>query len=484
MSIPITGILLIPLGLVLAMAPWRYCLAGLMVFAMMSPAAVVNAGNFGLQPGYYLVLLLLGRTAIQIMADRFTLNGFVIARMLPLFWFLALVFVVLFIALCFFQTVETLPGSSGFKGGMTHVFRLARENYTQLFYLIVNLCLVYAMAHTGSRRDTGDLLRIWDRAIIFGMTFAVAICLWQFASLYGALPFPSDFFYSNAGYSRADSQSMVGLFRINGPFEEPSTLGYTFTGYLLYAWGRYAERPTGITIAMIAACIFCMLVSTSTTAFLGIFLFVCAVTFDLTTGRTRLIPAKENMTSGFAIAMAIIAAGVIAFLIAVAANWAAINVILHNTLFNKTGSTSFQQRSYADYLALRIFSQTHGIGIGLGSHKANSLLLTLLSNTGLIGVLLFGGFAWTLLRWKSRLPPQPGRLSARPFQLGLIGWLAIHLFSNPNLSVLTLWLSMAGLLALQAWERASLRSTLLPARPVPETALKSWREDKPLQASV
>lgn len=449
MSIPITGVLLIPLGLVLAVAPWRYCLAGLMIFAMMSPAAVVNAGNFGLQPGYYLALLLLGRTAVQIAVNRFTLNGFVISRMLPIMWLLAVTFLVLFLALCFFQTVETLPGSSGFKSGMTHPFRLGRENYTQAFYLILNLCLLYAMGHNGARTDA--LAKAWDRALIWGLVFTVLVCLWQFSSLYGAVPFPSDFFYSNAGYSRADSQSMVGLFRINGPFEEPSTLGYTFTGYLLYAWGRYAERPTGATVAMIASCIFCMLVSTSTTAFLGLFLFFCFVSWDVVTGRTRLLPRKGEMTSGFVIAMVVIGAVMASFLVAVAANWAAISIILNNTLFNKTGSTSFQQRSFADYLALQIFVKTHGIGIGLGSHKANSLLLTLLSNTGFIGVLLFGAFSWALLRWKPACPVP----SVRPFQLGLAGLLAIHLFSNPNLSSLTLWVGMGGVLALQARERTA-----------------------------
>lgn len=479
MSIPITGVLLIPLGLILAVAPWRYCLAGLMVFAMMSPAAVVNAGNFGLQPGYYLALLLLGRTTVQVAANRFTLNGFVISRMQPLLWLLALVFLVLFIALCFFQTVETLPGSSGFKSGMTHPFRLARENYTQAFYLILNLCLIYAMAHNGARQKTAALAQLWDRALVCGLVFAVLVCLWQFMSLYGAMPFPADFFYSNAGYPRADSQSMVGLFRINGPFEEPSTLGYTFTGYLLCAWGRYGERPTGATVAMIAACIFCMLVSTSTTAFLGLFLFFCFASFDVMTGRTRLLPRKGEMTSGFILALAVIAVVLLGFMVAVAANWAAINIILQNTLFNKTGSTSFQQRSFADDLAMQIFVKTHGVGIGLGSHKANSLLLTLLSNTGLVGVLLFGAFAWTLLRWRS--PPQTERrtLSARPFQLGLAGLLAIHLFSNPNLSALTLWLAMGGLLALQARERIPSAA----ARPAtPEATLKPWRE--PLQASL
>ena len=484
MSIPITGLILIPLGALLAVLPWRYSLLGLVTFAMMSAAAVVNAGNLGLPPGYYLSLLLIGRTALQVAADRFTLNAFVLSRLRLLLWFVALVFLVLFIALCFFQNVETLPGSSGFKSGMIHVFRLARENYTQTFYLIVNLCLLYAMAHNGARHKNAALPEMWDRAVACGLIFSVVVCIWQFASLYGALPFPTDFFYSNAGYSRSDSQEMAGLFRINGPFEEPSALGYIFTGYILYAWGRYRERPTGMTVAMIAACIFCMLVSTSTTAFLGLFLFFCIASFDVLTGRTRLLPRKGEMTSGLVIVMAVIGVALMACLVAVAANWPAINVILHNTLFNKAESTSFKQRSFADYLAMQIFVQTDGIGIGLGSHKANSLLLTLLSNTGLLGAVLFGAFAWTLLFWKSRPSDEPRAISNRPFQLGLAGLLLLHLFSNPNLSVLDLWIFMGGLLALQAWERAKLTSAVVPVRPVPETALRPPRGEPPAQASV
>lgn len=484
MSIPITGLVLIPLGALIAVLPWRYALIGLVSFAMMSAAAVVNAGNLGLPPGYYLSLLLIARTALQVAADRFTLNAFVLSRLRLLLWFVALVFLVLFIALCFFQTVETLPGSSGFKSGMIHVFRLARENYTQTFYLIVNLCLLYAMAHSGARQRNQALPEMWDRAVACGLIFSVVVCIWQFASLYGALPFPTDFFYSNAGYSRSDSQAMAGLFRINGPFEEPSALGYIFTGYVLYAWGRYRERPTGTTVAMLAASMFCMLVSTSTTAFLGLFLFFCVASFDVVTGRTRLLPRKGEMTSGFVIVLAIIALAMTACFVAAAANWPAINVILHNTLFNKTESTSFKQRSFADTLALQIFVETDGIGIGLGSHKANSLLLTLLSNTGLLGALLFGAFAWSLLFWKSRPMGEARTLSNRPFQLALGGLLLLHLFSNPNLSVLNFWIFMGGLLALQAWERARFYSPLMPARPVPQTALRAPREERPAQASV
>jgi hypothetical protein len=466
MSIPVTGIVLIPLGLVLAALPWRYCLAGLMCFAMMSPAAVVNVGNFGLQPGYYLGLLVIGRAGAQIMTDRFTLNAFVGAQLRPLFWFIALVLAVLFVALCFFQgQVETLPGSSGFKSGMTRPFHMARENFTQLIYLILNTCLIYAMAHLGALQEPRKLLSAWDRAIIYGFVFAVGVCLWQFAGLYAGLPFPTDFFYSNAGYSRADSQSMVGLFRINGPFEEPSTLGYTFTGYLLFAWARHRIQPSAITISMITASVFCMLVSTSTTAFLGLFLFSLIILFDLTTKAQPARTKKQGFSAAYLAMIGLICAGALGAAFVLADNWAAIEIILKNTLFNKSGSTSFKQRSYADTLALQIFAQTYGAGIGLGSHKANSLLLTLLSNTGILGLMLFGTFAYARFRWKQGMHAAFTSASLRPFRLGLFGLLMVHLVSNPNLSVLTLWLALGGLLALQAAERRKSVAAGAPALP-------------------
>lgn len=456
MSIPITGIVLIPLGLLVALLPWRYCLIGLMVCAMMSPAAVINVGHLGLQPGYYLSILLIFRTAAEIVVNRFTLNAFVLARLRPLLYFLIAVFVVLFIALCFFQgQVETLRGTMGYKSSLTQPFHLGRENFTQVAYLILNICLIYALGHNGARRPIDGLLKEWDVAVACGLCFAAAICVWQFASLYAGLWFPSDFFYSNAGYNRADSQAMVGLFRINGPFEEPSTLGYTFTGYILYAWLRYRQYPTATSVALIAACIFCMLVSTSTTAFVGLFLFASLAIFDVLSSRVHLVTKDFKLSSGQIAAIGIVAIAILGGGVVIARNWQAIHVILQHTVFQKTESTSFQQRSFADLLGLKIFVETYGIGVGLGSHKANSLLMTLLSNTGVAGVVLFSAFAYSLLRpfrapFYDHRTAEGLRRAIRPFQWGTLGLILIHIISNPNLGTLTLWVMMGGLLALQA----------------------------------
>ena len=78
-----------------------------------------------------------------------------------------------------------------------------------------------------------------------------------------------------------------------------------------------------------------------------------------------------------------------------------------------------------------------------------------------------------------------GGFSYRRFQLGLGGLLAIHIFSNPNLSSLTLWLSMGGLLALQAWQRKAGHG--YAALPIAvSAATPGWAEgrSKPLHASV
>jgi hypothetical protein len=467
MTIPVTGLLLIPLGFVLALLPWRYCLMGLTAFAMMSPAAVVNAGSFGLQPGYYLSILLIARTVIEIAGNSQKLDGFVLGRMRPLMLFLVVTFAVLFLALCFFQgRVETLPGTAGFKSSAAHMFYLGRENATQVAYLALNMALLYALGHQAARRGILPMLKAWDAALVASLLFSIGVCFWQFASLYAGIPFAADFFYSNAGYGRADSQSMVGLFRINGPFEEPATLGYVFTAYLLFAWLRYRLYPTTLSALLIAGCIFCLLVSTSTTAFVGLFLFACVVLFDVASSRVSLF--TRTFSSGQVTLLVLAFCGLGLFLLAVAAYGGEIAYILQNTIFQKAESTSFQQRSFADFMAIQIFVETYGFGIGLGSHKANSLLLTLLSNTGITGVVLFCAFLWSLLAQAPAMPFRDGSDKLRrgflPFQWALAGLVLMHVFSNPNLSSLVLWLQMGALLSLQAALRKESTAIREPAR--------------------
>ena len=70
-------------------------------------------------------------------------------------------------------------------------------------------------------------------------------------------------------------------------------------------------------------------------------------------------------------------------------NWDRLRPILDVSLFDKESSSSFTMRTGAEAMAVEVIARTGGIGIGLGSHKPNSLTLTLLSNIGVAGTAVF-----------------------------------------------------------------------------------------------
>lgn len=454
--IPSTGYVLIPLGLIIAFLPWRFCLIGLTIYGAMSAAAVINIGHFGLQPGYFLSIVLVGRAALEIMTRRFQLNAFVLGRLTLVFYLIIVSFVVLFIALCFFQGwVQCLPGTSSFDSAAVHNYHLSRENYTQILYLLINTSLVYIMGHYGAKRPVGELVRDWDVALACSLCFSAVVCLWQFTSFYSGLYYPSTFFYSNVGYGGAN-QTLLTFARLNGPFNEPSELGYVFTGFLLYAWQRYHLYPTVFTVGMIAVSVFCLIASTSTTAYLGLLVMAGVAGLDIVKGRIPLMRKGYRFNSGQITAIAMIVLGLVGGGIFAIADANQIQHVLQIVVFQKSESSSFHERLFADELGIKIFVQTYGIGLGLGSHKANSMIINMLSNVGIVGFLLLLTFAVTLLRplrvqfMRSASAARKLLIAVRPFQWYLLGLLIINAFSAPNLSEVMLWLGVGGIIAIEA----------------------------------
>ena len=56
-------------------------------------------------------------------------------------------------------------------------------------------------------------------------------------------------------------------------------------------------------------------------------------------------------------------------------------------------------RELSNKRALEIVKETYGLGVGLGSNRASSFFASLVSNTGVLGALLFSGMLVTLL-WR------------------------------------------------------------------------------------
>jgi hypothetical protein len=152
-------------------------------------------------------------------------------------------------------------------------------------------------------------------------------------------------------------------------------------------------------------------------------------------------------------------------------HWDSVEAIYNETVAEKLQSSSFYERHWVDMMAIDIFVQTGGIGVGLGSHKPNSLIMTIVSNTGIFGTIALGTFFYYLLM-PGRLSGIPQRADLKhisPFQAMLWGLLLVHIFSNPNLSMGLLWISsgsVLGLLAALRLERTTRLATSVGANGV------------------
>lgn len=112
------------------------------------------------------------------------------------------------------------------------------------------------------------------------------------------------------------------------------------------------------------------------------------------------------------------------------------------TVDDKVGSSSFDARGESDARAYSNFLDSGGLGTGLGSSRGSAFLPNLLSTTGLLGTVLFGGIVVGLLIGARRLPHY------RPVVWTLVAVLVVKSISGPDLSDPSgvLWICL-GLLA-------------------------------------
>ncbi|MBK8151398.1 MAG: hypothetical protein IPK58_25190 [Acidobacteria bacterium] len=111
-------------------------------------------------------------------------------------------------------------------------------------------------------------------------------------------------------------------------------------------------------------------------------------------------------------------------------------------ILRKLEGGSGESRLYADWLAMRTFVDSFGMGVGVGSARASSVFATLAANTGLPGLVTFGGFLITILRVSIRSRDDLDRA----FLFGLIGLVVGWAISIPDLTFPLFWM-LAGVSA-------------------------------------
>ncbi len=201
-----------------------------------------------------------------------------------------------------------------------------------------------------------------------------------------------------AAYAMLTNVEAAGFFRIAGAYSEASVFGATtaaLLAYMLVFW-RIADDKWALALSM--ALLVLLILSTSSTAYvtggaLGLLLMISIM--------GRILRDRLRKHDVFLLALVLI--GFVAAVGIHLYNEKALEPmerLLDTMVFNKASSESAQERAYFNQRSLENLSDTAGLGIGIGSSRASSWVIAVISQLGVIGSLLIAALAFELFRWR------------------------------------------------------------------------------------
>jgi hypothetical protein len=243
------------------------------------------------------------------------------------------------------------------------------SNIAQAVYLVLDVLVVFAAA---SARKSNKARSLYDLAF-YGLAGLVFV---QFLCLYFGISFPYSLFQNNPGYLMATATGQDLAVRVMGTFTEPSGAGMMLA---LFFAGYFYEyfSGTGSVLKPIIAAVSIGLVrsSSSLAAMLAV---------------TALIPiCRPFFRYPWFVRPARLAKVVGVLTVATLIVLSPLSTMLREYTTDKSETLSYVHRTAADVFSLQLAADTHWIGVGLGSHRPSSLLASLLSTMGVLGLIIF-----------------------------------------------------------------------------------------------
>jgi hypothetical protein len=313
-------------------------------------------------------------------------------------------------------------------------------NVVQSAFLILNVLVVIAAAKEGLHVPSSHKAFKWLAYIV------VSVVLLQVLFFRFGLPFPLKLLVNNPGYGLV--QMDANQVRPAGTFTEPSMAGAILAAILAAFLWKYFEGKGGIARCLLPAAA-CLLVASSSSL-----LAACiAIGILVLTHPVVRLPWFIKITTLKRLSVFFVLLLGLALLMFIPSLRA---ILLAQTL-EKSASSSALVRFGADAFSFQIALQTYGLGVGLGSNRPSSLFASLLSQVGIVGLVLFIAACVCTLRG---LPKEHRWIGIA----GLTLLLAMG-FGEPDLSFPALWIMFA--LATQSKASERQRAPMAP-RQLPE----------------
>jgi hypothetical protein len=235
----------------------------------------------------------------------------------------------------------------------------------------------------------------------------------------------------SANYAMLTQVREAGFWRIAGAFSEASAFGGASLAGLAFTYTYWRKTGSKFAFGLGAALFVLLLLSTSSTAYVGLAIVSVPVVFSivksLASGRLR---SGEAMLAGLLppLLLCAMAAGLF-----YPHFFDPVLQLVDSTVVNKVTSVSGQERSYWNYKSLQSFFDTGGLGVGLGSSRASSWPIALLSQLGLFGTAMMMILLAMLvrgLRGVRRINPEVDAIASSVRACALAGLVAASLASG------------------------------------------------------
>lgn len=292
------------------------------------------------------------------------------------------------------------------------------SNFAQAAYLALNLAFVFY-----NERSRTVTSRHVSTAFAVGTVVAFA----GFIAWRVGLALPKDLFDNSIRNHYAGN-----TVRLRAQFAEPSHLGaFALVATFYFGVKMFQARDMKAFAPRAALTLMAAVALVSSGSGTGVIGGIVAIAVVATLGITRALRARTLTLRPLPLLM-----GLTLFVAALAVSPALVGSVT-DLVSGKQGGTSLNSRDYSNQLAVKLFTDTLGLGVGLGSNRASSLFFLLISTVGLIGTVLFLLIAFRAFRNGQR---DHTRSAA---SIALVAFISAAFISYGDLASPVLWILVA-----------------------------------------
>ncbi|WP_311029674.1 hypothetical protein [Mesorhizobium koreense] len=193
-------------------------------------------------------------------------------------------------------------------------------------------------------------------------------------------------FLRTASYAMLTETTQAGFARIAGAQSEASAFASMSLAALAFAFTYWRRTASRFALALTLTLMVLLLLSTSSTAYVGLTLLGIPVAFSICRSLSmRRLHGQEIFLLALGFASLFVALG-----LAVHNDkfFDPMMRLVNQAIFEKAGSASGQERGYWNYISLKSFVDTLGLGVGIGSSRASSWPVAVLSQLGAVGCIM------------------------------------------------------------------------------------------------